>query len=139
MSLWELETRTCPDCAQSFECYAICLDRVPCDECGGKRYDKRMADANEGRSYTVEEIGGACPTQATGRTSDDRPFYFRARHGYWTLERGEPGWPTDYCDWPATRHDGIDSLVADGDDPSNGWMEDVEVLAILDAHFGESA
>jgi hypothetical protein len=84
-------------------------------------------------AFIVEDIGGACPTQATGRyTESDRPFYFRARHGVWTLQVGEPGWPTDYCDWP----EGCPELapIANGDDPTEGWMESEDVLAIIAAN-----
>lgn len=87
-----------------------------------------MTTSHDG--FTVDQIGGACPTQATGRyTASDRPFYFRARHGGWTLDLGEPGWPTDYCDWPAGAFPY--ECVASGDDPTQGWMADGTMLAII--------
>ena len=64
-----------------------------------------MAKVREGRTYSIAELGGACPTQATGRTPSGRPYYFRARHGDWTLEVGEPDFPTDYVHWPTDRND----------------------------------
>lgn len=84
-------------------------------------------------TFTITDIGGACPTQATGRyTATDQPFYFRARHGMWTLQVGEPGWLTDYCYWPAW----IDEVapIAQGDDPTHGWMETDDVVAIIAAN-----
>lgn len=90
-----------------------------------------MTHANPG--YTVESIGGMCPTQAEGRYTDsDRPYYFRARHGRWTLTVGEPGWPTDFdlsdvVGWP-------DEHAASGDDPTRGAMAHADVLAIIAAN-----
>ena len=100
---------------------------------------ERMATARAGRAYTIVSLGGACPTQAEGLTADGRPYYFRARHGDWTLEVGEVGWPVDYGKWPHDRQNWRQHEVASGDDPSNGWMEDSDVLAILDEHLKESA
>lgn len=132
MSLLDRETRTCPDCGQTWEALSMWSQDMACVECGTKRYIARLAAVNEARPYTVESIGGGCPTQAEGRTADDRPFYFRARHGNWTLDLGPVGAPTHLLDWP----DGGEKLIAEGDDPSGGLMEWEDVLAILDAHFG---
>lgn len=92
-----------------------------------------MTHANPG--YTVESLGGECPTQAEGRYTDsDRPYYFRARHGRWTLEVGDPGWPTDYCQWPDMDRPHRHGLVAEGDDPTRGAMAHADVLAIIAAN-----
>lgn len=85
-------------------------------------------------SYAVEFVGGLVPTQAWGRTGQDRPFYFRARHGDWTLHVGEKGWPTDLVAWP---EDG--TLIARGYDPTGGCMDEFEVQQILDAWLGRRA
>lgn len=85
-------------------------------------------------TYVLEEIGGSFPTQATGRTVGDRPFYFRARHGSWTLELGETGWPTDYVDWPTDRWP-PGELLAEGDDESHGCMARADVERILEQHL----
>lgn len=86
-------------------------------------------------TYTIDYVGGACPTQAWGRTADDRPFYFRARHGEWTLEIGNTGWPTDYSDWPRVKT-APPWFYAEGADPSFGWMEPAQVERILAEHLG---
>lgn len=132
MSFFKFEPRNCPDCGQEFEGLAIWDDDVPCGKCGTARYEERLRKVGEGRSYTVTSIGGACPTQAEGVTADGRPYYFRARHGRWTLDVGEVGWP-EYCEWPGDVWD--QKRIADGDDPSQGWMEDTDVLSILDQHL----
>lgn len=136
MSIFEWQKRTCPGCGDTFDALALWDADTPCGDCGRKRYEQRLATINEGRPYTVESIGGACPTQAEGRTPDDRPYYFRARHGEWTLRVGEPGWPTCLLDWP---DDGDGTYVDSGDDDTHGWMENPAVLAILDRNFGSPA
>lgn len=128
------EPYTCQDCGK--ECRGLSF-WVTCDRCGQRRFEERMARARAGRPYVIEELGGACPTQAIGRTESGRPYYFRARHGDWTLEVGEPDFPTDYVHWPSDRNDWDAYLIAEGDDPSCGWMEDDEVLAILDKHLAD--
>ena len=130
----DTETRACPDCGDPFEALVLYADTVPCDPSGVKRQAARWERIRAGRDYQIDELGGACPTQATGRNVDGRPFYFRARHGHWTLELGKPEWPTDYSDWPIDhRADEPEVfLVAQGEDESHGWMEDDDVLAILD-------
>lgn len=81
-------------------------------------------------SYTLEECGGACPTQATGTTADGTPFYFRFRHGWWALETFPGG--TLY-DWSHVR------FVASGKvrqgEMGDGAMDESEVRALLDAHL----
>lgn len=65
----------------------------------------------------VNKIYGAFPTQAEGQASGV-PFYFRARHGAWTLDFGQ-----DPIKAP--------ELTLSGDDPSAGMMEDADVLIHL--------
>ena len=65
------------------------------------------------------------PNQVEGKFSDGRPFYFRARHGHWTLHVGKVGWKIgDEAAWII--EDGFE--VAEGDsEPEEDW----EVLQIL--------
>lgn len=79
-------------------------------------------------ALVVTSMGGVCPTQAEGEM-DGNPFYFRARHGVWNLTVVKPG-----CDaaWP--KKDDV-LLTLDGDDPTHGWMNDLDVMAILAAAF----
>lgn len=65
----------------------------------------------------VNWVGGACPTQSEG-TISGVPYYFRARHGEWYLNVGEKS--VFSPDFRMT-----------GDDPSAGFMEDEDVMAIL--------
>jgi hypothetical protein len=134
MGMFERQDRACPKCGQTFSALALWDADVPCETCSRTAHDERMARIRAGRNYTIEELGGACPTQAQGRTVDDRPYYFRARHGTWTLQVGQPEWPTEYRYWP-TRWDDDSTYVAQGDDDTHGWMEDEAVLAILDRHL----
>lgn len=75
---------------------------------------------------------GVCPTQLEGRATDGRPFYFRARHKTWVLRVGAAGDPDDYINWA-----GHDEVIAEGDDPSGGCMDPVEVDRLVTAHLGE--
>lgn len=88
--------------------------------------------------FAVDQIGGMCPAQALGRLADERPFYFRARHGEWSLEVGPPGVdPND--DWHGLVVPGTDTLawaVAVGDDPTQGWMPEGMVRQLLEEHLG---
>jgi hypothetical protein len=88
-------------------------------------------DMTAGNRYIVTRIWGHIPTLAQGRTGDDRPFYFRAQDGSWTLEVGPVGVVTDYREWPA----GKVLEIAGGVDPSGGWMENFQVLAALESVF----
>jgi hypothetical protein len=38
--------------------------------------------------YTITHNHGMLPNQISGHTDDGRHFYFRGRHGYWTLGFG---------------------------------------------------
>lgn len=86
----------------------------------------------------MESLGGMCPAQAVGRLADQRPFYFRARHGEWSLEVGPPGAnPGD--DWHGFVRPGTQELawgVAVGDDPTEGWMPEDTIRELLDEHLG---
>jgi hypothetical protein len=131
MNFFDRETRTCPSCDREWQALAIWVADMRCDDCQRSAYAQRLAEINENRSYTVESIGGACPTQADGRTADGRPFYFRARHGEWAIKVGPADAPTNYTNWPSRGEE----LVAHGDDPSGGFMEWVDVVNHLDAHL----
>lgn len=83
------------------------------------------AASEQDAGLLVDTLGGMCPTQAEG-TMGGNPFYFRARHGSWELRVVKPG-----CDpvWPDNKEDLL--LNWSGDDPSNGWMEEPDVMAVL--------
>lgn len=132
MSFFDREMRQCQQCGEPWQALTIWGADTLCTDCGQVNYKQQLAEINEGRTFVVDSIGGGCPTQADGRTSDDRPFYFRARHGEWALKLGNVGAPTCYVDWP----DDGKTLVAEGDDPSGGFMDVDDVLAILDTHLG---
>jgi hypothetical protein len=76
--------------------------------------------------FSIDALGGECPTQAWGRLDDGRPFYFRARHGEWDLEIGPIGADTDGS-WIGE----LRWVVARGIDPTGGRMPDEDVRAIL--------
>lgn len=76
--------------------------------------------------FTVTQIGGYCPCQADG-VFYGFPFYFRARHGDWTLDVALPG-NDPVCASAPVYH-------AEGNDPKNGWMEPEEALVILAEHW----
>ena len=63
---------------------------------------------------------GSMPNQAEG-TVHGKPFYFRARHGGWSLRVAPPGGdPVVYGE-----------VVANGEDPSAGWWEEKEARDFL--------
>lgn len=76
----------------------------------------------------IDTIGGY-PCQAEG-TMNGCPFYFRARHGEWTLDVVRPG-----CD-PSWAYEGV-LHHAEGDDDKNGYMEPEAAQAILIAEFAK--
>lgn len=120
MSTFTLEERICQRCGETWEALAFWAEDMVCTDCGRRDYDEALAAVNAaGRPYTVTEIGGACPMQVYGKWVDGRQFYFRARHGSWTLSVAE--------DDPV-----MGDLIASGDDPTNGWMEWDEALALID-------
>ena len=130
MGAFNWETRACGECGNEWEALDFWEADMVCGTCKTKRYEARLAAINAAKPYSVASLGGACPTQAEGRTANDRPFYFRARHGEWDLRLGNATDPTYYPDW-----DGWGDIVASGEDGSEGWMDEAEVLAILDAHL----
>lgn len=71
----------------------------------------------------------ACPTQAEGRTSDGRAFYFRYRSGRWTLRVSRPGGDV----WQAVKGE----IIAEGErgDGLGGWMDEDDVRAIVSEHL----
>ena len=76
----------------------------------------------------VTSLGGACPTQAEGYIWG-KPFYFRARHGEWSLAVAE-------TNADAVSASSIDFsrgvyFVTEGEDDSGGWMEGEAVLKLL--------
>ena len=71
-------------------------------------------------------VGGACPTQAWGRTADGRPFYFRARHGEWALTIGEAPWSEDILEWPVWPEP-----YAKGADKTYGFMDNQDVRLLV--------
>lgn len=76
----------------------------------------------------VTSLGGMCPTQAEG-TMNGNPFYFRARHGEWTLD------VTPHSIDPVMPRQGEALLHMEGDDPTNGCMEEEAVMNILQEAF----
>jgi hypothetical protein len=121
------ETRPCPRCGRKFQSLVMWPSATPCDSCGHLEYAEYLKVVNKNRPYSVSSIGGSFPTQAEGTTADGRPFYFRARHGDWSLEIG--GWDDrgrDYLHWRDY------NTLASGDDASHGCMTDDAVLAVLD-------
>jgi hypothetical protein len=84
-------------------------------------------------TYYLDRIGGSCPAQASGRLGDRRPSSFRARHGRWDLSVGPAGATDD--SWIGL----IELDVAEGSDPTNGYMSDEDVVAILELQLGPSA
>ena len=73
----------------------------------------------------ISAIGGSCPFQADGSFYGN-PFYFRARHGDWTLEVAAPG-EDPVCN-PSL-------FYADGDDDTCGYMELEEAMRIIGGEF----
>ena len=120
--VFTFEERTCPRCTATFDALDFWDDDTVCGDCGRADYAELLRVANEGRPYTITSIGGACPTQAEGVWIDGNPYYFRARHGDWSLKVAEsPDGDAVAGRW-----------IAGGDDPDHGWMEVDAVLAILD-------
>lgn len=76
-------------------------------------------------SYGVE------PTQLDGMKAGGQPFYFRARHGRWDLWLGPVGAAPNYLSWWEKA-----TLVAEGDDPTEGAMLPRQVDAIVAEHLG---
>lgn len=64
---------------------------------------------------------------------DEHPFYFRARHGDWQLDVVSVGGDAVSASlgWSA----GV--YRAEGDDPTNGYMEPTVAGAILGEHYAK--
>ena len=73
----------------------------------------------------ISSIGGYCPCQATGAIYGN-PFYFRARHGEWTIEIARPG--EDPIGNPSL-------FYLAGDDPDNGYMDNPQALYFIGTAF----
>jgi hypothetical protein len=71
-----------------------------------------------------------------GHLADERPFYFRARQGEWSLEVGPPRPGSDWHGLvrPGTQH--LVWAVAVGEDPTMGYMADDTVRNLLAEHLG---
>lgn len=54
-------------------------------------YDRAVRNIFESTRFRVDVMGGACPFQATGKTGDEREFYFRFRHDVAALYICEEG------------------------------------------------
>jgi len=73
----------------------------------------------------IESVGGYCPCQADGFMHGN-PFYFRARHGAWTIEVAFP------------REDPVCNgslFYMEGDDPKEGYMEPEDAIAAIGIAF----
>lgn len=127
MTAFKFEDRTCRRCGSEWSALAFWAEDMPCHDCGRRDYDEALAAVNDaGRPYQVTEIGGACPMQVYGDWIDGQRFYFRARHGSWSL-RVDPDDPV------------LGEQIASGDDPSHGWMEWDDALALIDASAAAGA
>lgn len=71
---------------------------------------------------SIDSIGGSCPTQADGELYG-YPFYFRARHGEWTLDVVMPGQDQVLAENPFVH--------MEGDDDSQGFMPIPEAMRII--------
>lgn len=79
-------------------------------------------------SYTITTTHfGMMPNQAEGLLNGE-PFYFRARHGSWTLHLTDAAIPSE---------DG--QLVASGDAPNAGWWSEDQARTFLEALLAASS
>ena len=62
-------------------------------------------------TYTITHNFGQVPNQIEGRTNDGRHFYFRGRHGAWSLGFGE------------TPDEAVGSYDFEGEHSRCGWFE----------------
>ena len=70
-------------------------------------------------SYSITRCYSSMPNQAEGKLNGDY-FYFRARHGYWTLSVGD------------TFEDSIDGkTLAEGEENRAGWWSEATCLAFV--------
>lgn len=91
--------------------------------------------------FTIRDVGGFCPCQAHGYVSDKRfskketiyAYYFRARHGSWSIVVGPVNERLDdQYDLPKDPQE----LVAEGDDDTDGWMDPTDAVALIKEHLG---
>ena len=78
----------------------------------------------------ISSLGGACPTQAEGYLWG-KPFYFRARHGEWSISVAETYEEAVRANGTAVDFTGHVYCVNGGEDDSGGYMENEDVLKIL--------
>lgn len=98
-----------------------------------ERWNAKFAE--HGLDMDFGGCGGYCPVQAEG-TVNGNPFYFRARHGDWSLHITAPN--TDPVILPNTHDDSL--FRASGYDSTHGWMDtESEVLPLLLKQFKEFA
>jgi hypothetical protein len=75
-----------------------------------------------GIGYTIDDPWvGAMPNQIEGTLDDGRLFYFRARHGHWTLRVAAEAGGELYIGTP----------VVEGDDEDAGWWSAAETLEVF--------
>lgn len=74
----------------------------------------------------ITSLGGVCPVQAEG-TINGKPFYFRARHGKWSLDIAD----STFEAVDASMGGRASLCHAEGKDDTVGYMKDKDVLVIL--------
>ena len=119
--------RACTRCGREYEALEW-WEKGLCGKCSLDDYNAMITRLSVGKPYSIDSIGGMCPTQAEGLTQDGRYFYFRARHGQWTLH-ATPEHDDVYLSPP----------IASGEDETHGNMEAAAVVAILDEHLKGNA
>jgi hypothetical protein len=91
--------------------------------------DNMLADADlRGDGYTIHgRTVGAMPNQIEGLLDDGRLFYFRARHGHWTLRVAAEAGDELY----------IGSPLVQGDAENAGWWSAAETLEVFKKAIAE--
>lgn len=84
------------------------------------------ANTNIVNAIEIENIGGCCPCQASGKIYG-HPFYFRARHGEWTLDVVANGCNPVLSESPLFHFE--------GEDPDNGFMPEYDAMRIIGICF----
>lgn len=91
--------------------------------------------------FSIHEVGGFCPCQVHGYVMDRvgmegstyYAFYFRARHGFWSITVGPVNEMLDEkYDLPKDPSE----LVAEGNDPDHGWMDPTDAVALVKEYLG---
>jgi hypothetical protein len=90
--------------------------------------DMMLADTDlRGDGYAIAHRDvGAMPNQIEGALDDGRLFYFRARHGHWTLRVNTT---------PAALYIGVP--VVEGDAEDAGWWSAAETLVVFKKAMAE--